>query len=942
MARLEHGGRTDGLLAVCVPSGPLPDDEEQELLAGVAGDVAFALHAIESERSLRQSEERLRQTMEQMLYPLIIFSPTGDLLQANQAFLDLFGVPTAEGLVGRFNLLREPLVQELGYVPKLQPAFAGEVVVLSEVEVPLSQTFQEYGGTKQSCIVFDAALFPVRSHDGEVAQVVAILRDVTERCEAEAALRDSERRYRLLAENLPDVIWTADLQLRFTYVSPSVMQQRGFTPEEVLTQSLPQVVTPSSLPVVERALSEVEAVVQSGDLTASRTLTVEQLCRDGSTVWTEITASLLRDEQGEPVGILGVTRDISERLAAERALRESEERFRAVLETAQDAIFIKDADGRYAHVNPALARLFGRSPADFMGRSDEECFGATAAQPTRLLDERVLRGEVVEAEQWYPIAGERHTFDVVRVPMRDATGRVTGLCGIARDITERTRAQETQNRLAAAIEQATEAVVITDTLGVVQYVNPAFERITGYAREETVGRSGMDVPGQPNEPAVYAAIAQTLGRGEAWQGRIVTFRKDGSPCEVEGTLSPVRDAQGRICNHVGVLRDVTQETQLERQVQQLQRLEAIGRLAGGVAHDFNNLLAGILGHAELLRLASQPGDPVARAVDVIEAAAQRAAQLTAQLLGFARQGRTQTVTVDINQTIQEVVDLLGRTIDKSITVHRRLAAEAPLTSGDPAQMQQVVLNLAINARDAMPEGGELTFATEEVELDPIFCSQHAGLQPGPYVVVTVADTGCGIPEEVRGRIFEPFVTTKEPGEGTGMGLAMVYGIVKNHGGAVTVYSEVGRGTTFHIYLPAASVEADEGPPDWEPAPVVGAGRILVVDDEDVVRNVVAAMLRHLGYDVVTAADGQEAVEYYQQRRDGIDLVLVDMMMPRMGGRDCFRALRDLDPAVRVVISSGYGLDGAIEGLLSDGVLGFVQKPYRVRQLSEVVAEALER
>ncbi|MCU0612704.1 MAG: response regulator, partial [Candidatus Eisenbacteria bacterium] len=387
-------------------------------------------------------------------------------------------------------------------------------------------------------------------------------------------------------------------------------------------------------------------------------------------------------------------------------------------------------------------------------------------------------------------------------------------------------------------------------------------------------------------------------------------------------------------------RDVTERKRLEEQLRQAAKMEAIGQLAGGIAHDFNNLLTGIIGYASILTKELPENSRAHLAARTIENTAERASDLTKQLLGFARRGKLQVLSVDLHRSIHEVVALLCRTMDPSIRMSLNLNARDATVTGDPAQMHQVLLNLGINARDAMPGGGELIFQTELVRLDDEYCRSHAEATPGPRLLLSVTDTGQGIPKEIQQRIFEPFFTTKAPGLGTGMGLATVYGIVRNHGGHIEVYSEPEMGATFKVYLPL-SPSAGAGAAAEGPAAIACAhGRVLVVDDEEVVRNVASDLLRELGHEVVTAESGSQAVQYYREHADAVDLVIIDLVMPEMDGRECYAELRKLNPSIRVLLSTGFGMNGRIQEALDDGMSGFVQKPYRMAELGVKVGEAL--
>lgn len=380
--------------------------------------------------------------------------------------------------------------------------------------------------------------------------------------------------------------------------------------------------------------------------------------------------------------------------------------------------------------------------------------------------------------------------------------------------------------------------------------------------------------------------------------------------------------------------------QVEDQLRHATKMEAIGRLASGIAHDFNNLLTGILGHASLLKVEAVPGTSVYDAADTIETTAQRAAELTQKLLGFARKGKHQSVAIDVHALIHDVVALLGRILDQNVRVTLDLRAPRAVALGDPTQMHQVFLNLALNARDAMPEGGHLAFRSDVVVIDERSVGAPPELEHGRHLVVEVADTGCGMAAEVQERIFEPFFTTKDAGQGIGLGLPMVYGIVRNHGGATQVVSEVGRGTTFTVYLPLSQATATAPAESEAPCLPVSTGLILLVDDEQVVRKVAARMLEKQGYEVASVPGAPEAVQYYRQHSDEVAVVIIDMAMPEMDGRRCFLALKEIDQNVKAILTSGYTQNGRVQEALDEGIHAFVQKPFHLGELGAAVRKVL--
>lgn len=528
------------------------------------------------------------------------------------------------------------------------------------------------------------------------------------------------------------------------------------------------------------------------------------------------------------------------------------------------------------------------------------------------------------------------------VDLCEKVWRERALLSVEDLLEERTRQlRERERQYAQLYENANDIIYTHDLSGRFTGLNRAAERIIGYTRSEARTMSLGQVIA-PEYLGLHHEMMERNVRGEiskeVYELEVIT--KDGCRVLLEVSSGPIyRD--GEVTGVQGIARDVSERKRLEMQLRHAQKMEAIGTLAGGVAHDFNNLLTPILGYTSLLKLRTQPSDDVYQIAQIVEGAAERCAELANRLLGFARRGKHLDVPVDIHSSVREVIKLLSRTIDKRVTITEHLPDRESVVLGDPNQIQQVLLNLAVNARDAMPRGGNLCFESTVVTLDEHYCRSHEGATPGRYVMLSVTDTGVGIPQEIRGRIFEPFFTTKEPGKGSGMGLAMVYGIVKNHGGTIRVYSEEGFGTSFKIYLPLATEAMPAPSPAEQAQPTPGHGRILLVDDEEVVRATSAELLRHMGYDVVTASDGQEAVEYYRQFGCRIDLVIVDLIMPRLGGGDCFGALKALNPNVKAILSTGYGLNDTVQQLLDEGMAGFLQKPYQIRELSEVIARVLQ-
>jgi len=507
-------------------------------------------------------------------------------------------------------------------------------------------------------------------------------------------------------------------------------------------------------------------------------------------------------------------------------------------------------------------------------------------------------------------------------------------------------------QLATAIEQLAESVFITDDTFTIDYVNPAFETTTGYSRAEAVGQRPWVLKRGEHDAAFYDEVRRTVSSGQSWSGTCSGLRKDGSELTEAVLVSPIRDESQTITRYVAVSSDVTQLRRVEEQLWRGQKLEALGQLAGGIAHDFNNLLTGILGNLDLAQ--QETRDPkLTRPLAQAEQAASRSAHLVAQLLAFSRESQLVFQPTEINALLQEVHALVYRTIDRRIELELRLGDDLPLVMADGSQIHSVLMNLCVNARDAitaillgntLPERSHdafvITLTTELRHLDTRDCPADLDVARGPYVVVSVTDNGTGIAPAHRDHLFEPFFTTKEIGHGTGLGLASAFGIVRQHHGWIEVASTAGSGTTFSVYLPASAAQIPVDPHRTPPSTAQrGNETILVIDDEEVIRNLGKTILGRAGYTVLAAADGAEGVALFARERERIDLVLLDLSMPRMSGTEVVEALRAIDPEVRVLLSSGYAADGLPRGL---GSLPFVAKPYRGGELARAVRNALDK
>jgi two-component system, cell cycle sensor histidine kinase and response regulator CckA len=510
------------------------------------------------------------------------------------------------------------------------------------------------------------------------------------------------------------------------------------------------------------------------------------------------------------------------------------------------------------------------------------------------------------------------------------------------DVTERKRAEAERERLMAAIDQAGEIVCITDPAGIIQYVNPAFETVTGYTREEVTGQNPRMLKSGKQDGAFYGELWATVSGGRTWKGRMVNRRKDGALYTEEATISPVCDAEGRILSYVAVKRDITEHLRLAAQFQQAQKMESVGRLAGGVAHDYNNMLSVIIGFTELAMGKVDPSQPIHDDLMEVFLAARRSTEITRQLLAFARSQTIAPEVLDLNGTIEGMLKMLRRLIGEDIDLAWLPDTGLWPVRMDPAQIDQILANLCVNARDAITDIGKVTIETENIIFDEAYCADHPGFVSGEFVMLAVSDNGCGMDEETRNHLFEPFFTTKEVGKGTGLGLATVYGIVKQNDGFINIYSEPGAGTTFKIYLPrhaghvlGATVESTEK------IPLSRGETVLLVEDEVSILKMSRKMLESLGYKVLAANDPGEVERLAREHGGRIDLLITDVVMPGMNGRDLSAQIRTISPAIRCLFMSGYTADViAHRGVLDDGVQ-FIQKPFSRQALATAVRKVFD-
>ncbi len=733
---------------------------------------------------------------------------------------------------------------------------------------------------------------------------------------------------------------------RFIEVNDAFSRIVGYEPRELQQLDFAAITHPEDL---ETDMAHVRRLIEGGSL--SYEMEKRYIHKRGRVVWVQLNVALIRGEDGAPRCFVAQVQDITDRKLAEEGLRRSEDRFRSLVGNLPGVVsrftLSPEGDIRDSYVSPQVARMLGIAPdalarealrlLDFAHPDDR---GRMAAEIRRCGAE--LRPGTIDVRQITRPDGEIRWWRLHMTPVRLEGGAVE-LDSIALDITEHKAAEDRLRLHEQAFDSISQAVTIADAATPdypVIYVNPAFERMTGYRRAEVIGRNCRFLQGTASDPAVIARIRADLHAGRSFHGEIVNHRKDGATFVNELSITPVRDPRGRITHFVGVMNDVTQRRSLEAQLRQALKIEAVGKLTGGVAHDFNNLLMVAHGNLELLSEALAAGESnVGEFVEQAQKAVLRGAELTRRLLAFARLQPLRAACVDLNQLIAELVPMLRRTLSENIQIGTALAEGLWPVTVDRSQMENALLNLAVNARDAMPDGGRLTITTAN-----LFVARDSlsGLGPGDYVRVSVIDTGGGMPADVAERAFEPFFTTKETGKGTGLGLSMVYGFARQSGGHATLDSVLGQGTTVSLYLPRAAVPGPSAA-DAKAGAIIsfGSERILLVEDDASVRGTVRLMLEDFGYQVIEVGDGDAGLEVLRAGRE-VDLVLTDLVMPgRLSGWQLAVEIWRDRPQQKVLFSTGYSESSLIPQSGRDSRLRLLRKPFGRKELAAAVRATLD-
>jgi len=757
--------------------------------------------------------------------------------------------------------------------------------------------------------------------------------DITSRRLMEDKLRASDERFQELARYLHQVFWIIDAkESKIVYVSPGYEKLWGRSCQSLLDNPYSYMEGIHQLDQ-EMMIRENAAMFKTGHVDVEARV----LRPDGSLRWVWIRGYPVTDAQGQLVRFVGVIDDITER---KRAV----EQLQSIADHVIDGIISIDEHGTVTTFNPAAERIFGYFAPEVMGQNVKMLMpDPYHSQHDGYLANYLRTGEAKIIGIGREVVGRHKDGSTFLMKLRiSRIGQTNCFTGIVNDITERKAFEDSQARLAAIIECSDDAIVSFTLEGIVVTWNHGAERLYGYLAEEIIGRD-MSILHTPENYQEYLEIREKAKMGE----RIPTYntkrlRKDGSLVDISLSISPILVKNGVIIGVSKIAHDITRVNRLEEQFRQVQKMEAVGTLAGGVAHDFNNLLTIINGYSEMLITSLKPDDPIRALLGEIHKAGESAGTLTRQLLAFSRRQVLEPKVLNLNAVVANTEMMLRRLIGEDVILTTVLDPALKPIKVDPGQIQQVLMNLAVNARDAMPQGGRLNIETRHVNLDESYRETHPEVQPGAYSMLAVTDTGTGMDEATKARIFEPFFTTKERWKGTGLGMAVVHGVVKQSGGHVEVYSELGQGTAFKVYFPVAKevLSGGKSSPGFLTMPT-GTETILLVEDADAVRALSRHVLQSCGYTLLEASNGREALLVSQDHQGPIHLAMSDVVMPHLGGRQLAERLSEMRPGLKMLFVSGYTDDAVVRHGILEADVAFLQKPFTPSALAQKVREVLD-
>ena len=892
----------------------------------------------EADEELRNSQRLLQTMFDTIPHWVYIKDKESRFLKANKALADSYGVRPEEFVgvstasINEHSKIRIGSGEETTRLVELdrQVIESGKPVHVPEF------TFTRGDG---SIGYYNMYKLPFVNDEGSVIGVVGLSEDITERKVIEEKLLRNTERLRLINDAVPAIITYVDRDLIYRFINRQSIDWFGKPPEEVVGRHVKDVIGADAY---RKLAPNIEIALRGEKVSFDELVPYEH--KGPRNVHIQYVPHI--GQGGDVLGFYAVSMDISDVIEAREELESSQQLFRDVLDSLPLWISVKNQELNYIWANKTGLGGLGVSLEEFLNSPSSGNLPMLSEENKSLIekkDRELLSGsgmvDVFEMPFTFP-DGKQFQFQHFKIPFRDAAGNVSGIVTASLDITDRKNAEQELEKMAAAADHAGDAIFITDRKGIIQYVNPSFEKITGYSKEEVIGETPRILKSGRHDVRFYQDLWGTMLRGEAWKKRYVNKKKDGSFYETEATQSPIHNSRGEITHFVSVQRDISHQVELEDQLRRSQRMEALGTLTGGIAHDFNNILVPVMGYADMLEGMLEPGTREHKYIQLINKSSERASELVSQILQFNLQREGIWETIRLELIVEDVVHLLESTLTKSIRPKMRINPDLPAIRANYTQIHQVIMNLCVNAGHAMPGGGTLSVSLKAVNLQNSVSFFGQTLR-GRYLKLSIGDTGKGMDEETLAHIFEPFYTTKDPGKGTGLGLATVYGIVGQHDGGIMVESELGRGSTFDIYLPVSNGDIDQISDDIA-LPSPGKESILFVDDEEEIVHLGEASLESRGYKVTVALDGETALEMFQKSPESFDLVVTDQSMPGITGMEIASRMKEINPELPIVLCTGYSEMATPGNISGAGIDELISKPYRQIDLSTAIRRLLDR
>ncbi len=927
----------------------------------------------ELEKVLQETNIMYEEILKNSPIGIIKADKKGNILFANKRSAEIFGSPSVEHTM-KINILKFHRLKEVGLSSRFKEA----------IEKGKQQQFESLYTSKWGKEVFlRIKIAPLFDKRNKTNGALLLVEDYTLEYILKKNLEVSEKKLKAIFLNIKDGIILANDNAIVEEATPAIEQITGYKRKELIGKELYKIsynLLPGNIrkkialkkykTEFERKMIKLKKLLEKNKFVK---LEAEIEKKDGSKRYLEEYYYPIEIENRTL--IVSIKRDITTEKEAIIQLFKSKEKykkdfslFRLIADNSSDFIWAKDKNGRYIFVNKAYAKILFNTEDVLapLGKRDKTICNKikrenrksnkwnTLCDKTEKYDKKVLEEKrAIQYEIEGFLRGKYYAFSVSTAPLFNEKGEVIGIVGSGRDITKEKELEkqkkvieEEHKRLAMVIEQSTEAVMIADINGNLLYVNPAFEKNTGYSAKEVIGKNPRFLKSGEHSKKFYEKLWNTILSGKTWNGIFKNRRKDGSIFYESAIILPIHNEKGEIEFFAGLKRDITQEKVLREQLSQAQKMEAIGTLTGGIAHDFNNILTVINGYADLLLRKSKDDSPNYKIYKEIRAAGERSTKLIRQLLAFSRKQIYSPEIVNINTLITNLKKMLSRLISEDISIKLNLSPEISLIKADPGQIEQILINLVVNARDAIQESGKtekrIIISTKDVHIDRDFALLHGGKREGKFVKISVSDNGIGMDRETIKKIFDPFFTTKEKGKGTGLGLSTVYGIIKQNDGFIYVYSEKGKGTVFNIYWPAVEEESKKDTEKDKVEEIKGGNEtILLIEDNREVLEFSKMGLSEYGYKIIGMNNPLKVIPFLKKEKPNIDLVISDVVMPGINGKDLIKKIKELYPEAKIIFTSGYTDDEVLNIKIKDKSVNFINKPYTIRELALIVREVLD-